>query len=267
VLSSSVTAVKASLAPDVARSRLERVGSVHVLTLDDDAKRNAIGYELAAELVAHTETLACAGTEARALVITGAGSAFCAGADLPQVFGEERTTAAMHASLRSYYECFLRVRALPIPTFAAVNGAAVGAGLNLALSCRIRIAGPRARFGATFTKIGLHPGGGCTAFLVEAMGQQRALRMLLRGATLDAAEAVAEGLALTVAEDPVETALEMAADAAELEPWLSRAVVRSVAVATTSPFDAAVELESWAQAESTHNPRFRHWIERFGQDA
>ena len=128
-----------------AKSRLERVGDVHVLTLDDDEKRNAIGHQLAAELVAHADALA-ADPQARALVVTGAGRAFCAGADLPEVFGEERPTDEMRESLRAYYQCFLKIKALPFPTFAAVHGAAIGAGLNLALSCDIRIVTEDAQF-------------------------------------------------------------------------------------------------------------------------
>lgn len=244
------------------KSRLERVGHVHVLTLDDDEKRNAIGHQLAAELVAHADALA-EDPEARCLVVTGAGSAFCAGADLPQVFGEERPTADMRDALREYYDCFLRIRRLPFPTIAAVNGPAIGAGLNLALSCDIRIAGPRATFGATFTKIGLHPGGGCTWFLVQEVGRQKALKLLLEGAVLGADEAVTTGIAACAEDDSLAAALALAQGIAELEPSLARAVVRTSNLAVTAPFDAVLEFESWAQAESTHAPRFREWIAQF----
>jgi enoyl-CoA hydratase len=222
----------------LSKSRLEQVGHIHVLTLADPSKRNAIGIELAGELVEHAHSLA----DARAVVVTGEGTAFCAGADLPDVFGTERSTAEMHEVLRSYYECFLAFRALPCPTFAAVNGAAIGAGLNLALSCDVRIAGTHARFGATFTKIGLHPGGGCTWFLIDTVGRERALRILLEGATLDAREAVRIGLA------------------SELDPWLACSIKRA---ASLPGFDAVLEFESQAQAESTHSERFRDWISQF----
>ena len=240
----------------MSKSRLEQVGRVHVLTLTDASKRNAIGLELAGELVEHAHSLA----EARAVVVTGEGTAFCAGADLPDVFGEERPTSEMREVLRGYYDCFLAFRALPCPTFAAVNGAAVGAGLNLAMSCDVRIAGPQARFGATFTKIGLHPGGGCTWFLVEAVGRERALRMLLEGATLDATEAVDLGLASELADDPLARALSLAEQVAELDPWLARSVKQA---ASLSGFEAVLDFESQAQAESTHSPQFRDWINQF----
>lgn len=245
------------------RTRLEQVGNVHVLTLADPGKRNAIGNELAAELVERADFLA-ADEDARALVIAGDGSAFCAGADLPQVFGEERPTAEMRTALRRYYECFLRIRALPFPTFAAVDGPAIGAGLNLALACDIRIASPRASFGATFTRIGLHPGGGCSYFLVQAIGKQRALALLLDGGTLTGEEAFAAGLAAALEDDPLAAALKLAERAASLEPWLARSVIRSVELASDSGFAAVLDFESWAQAESTHNPRFREFVARFG---
>jgi len=244
------------------KTRLERVGAVHVLTLDDPEKRNAIGYELAAELVGRAEALA-ADADVRALVVTGQGTAFCAGADLPDVFGEERPTGEMRAALRSYYECFLRIRGLPFPTFAAVNGPAIGAGLNLALACDLRIASPAARFGATFTRIGLHPGGGCSYFLVEAIGRQRALRLVLEGGVMDGEEALQAGLVVAVENDAVGAAVELAERVASLEPWLARDVVRAVEIASNDGFAATLDFESWAQAESTHNPRFREFVAGF----
>jgi enoyl-CoA hydratase len=245
------------------RARLDSpADGVTVLTLDDPDKRNAIDTALAAELVDCARGLA-ADDGVRALVVTGTGSAFCAGADLPEVFGEERPTAETAARLRTYYECFLSIRALPFPTLAAVNGPAIGAGLNLALACDLRIAAPEARFGATFTRIGLHPGGGCSSFLVEALGRQRALQLLLAGGVLTGAEAVDAGLAALLADDSLAAATELATRAAALEPKLARDVVRAVGIAATEGFDATLEFETLAQAESTHNPRFREYIAQF----
>jgi enoyl-CoA hydratase len=245
------------------RSRLDQIdGGICVLTLNDPAKRNAIDTALAAELVERAHALAT-DDGVRALVVTGAGTAFCAGADLPEVFGEERSSAEAAERLRAYYECFLAIRRLPFPTFAAVNGPAIGAGLNLALSCDIRVAAPSARFGATFTRIGLHPGGGCSSFLVEAIGRQRALLLLLEGGVLNAEEAVSSGLAAVLADDALAAALELAQAAAGLEPKLARDVVRAVEIAATEGFDAVLEFETAAQAASTRNPRFREHVARF----
>src|SRR6188472_2871480 len=252
--------------PSDSKTRLEVIDGVHVLTLADPAKRNAIGFETAAELVRAVDGLA-ADPAARALLVAAEGPAFCAGADFPDVFGEVRPTAEMRAALRRYYECFLRIRALPFPTFAAVDGPAIGAGLNLALSCDVRVASSRARFGATFTRIGLHPGGGCSYFLVKALGRERALRLLLEGGILDGEAAHAAGLVSELAEDPLAAALELARQAAALEPWLARAVVEAVDLATTATFDAVLEFESWAQAESTRSEATRAHVRRLSERA
>ena len=245
------------------RTRLDQHGAVRLLTLDDPEKRNAIGLALAAELVERSAEIA-GDPQVRALVVTGAGSAFCAGADLPDVFGPDRPPGEMRSLLQSYYECFLSIRRLPFPTFAAVNGPAIGAGLNLALSCDIRIAGPSAQFGATFARIGLHPGGGCSYFLTKAIGPQRTLKLLLEGGVMDARDAVQTGLALSVEDDPLNAALALAEKAAALEPSLARNIVHAVELAETASFEAVLDFESRAQAESTQNPRFREYVSRFG---
>ena len=176
---------------------------VRVITLNDPDKRNAMSPQLQADLGAAADAVA-ADPEARVLVVTGNGPGFSAGADLPAVFGGvHRDITEIRAGLRAIYDSFLRVRRLEIPTIAAVNGAAVGAGVNLAMSCDVRIAGPKARFGVTFTKLGLHPGGGCTYFLTQALGRQRTLALILDGGVLDADEALRLGLVLEVADDPL----------------------------------------------------------------
>lgn len=235
---------------------------VRVLTLTDPDRRNAIGPRMRDELTAAVAAVA-ADPDARALVVAGAGSAFCAGADLPAVFGgPERPEAEIRRDLQRIYRSFLAVAELPIPTLAAVQGPAVGAGLNLAMCCDLRIAGPRAVFAATFTKLGLHPGGGCTYFLVRALGRQRALEVLLDGGSLTAEQAVARGLALRVEDDPLAAALAQAARYAELDPDLVRDIKRATQLADTEGFAATLEFESWAQASTATKPAIREAIAR-----
>lgn len=246
-------------------TRLETpADGVRLLTLTDADRRNAMGPEMAAELRTHARALR-ADERARVLVVTGAGSAFCAGADLPALFGDPgRAVTDVHADLQAYYRAFLDVFDLPWPTIAAVNGPAVGAGLNLAMACDVRIAGSQATFGATFARIGLHPGGGCTWFLVRAMGPSRALRTLLLGDTLDAQQAVAWGLADGPEPDPLAAALDLADRFAEVDPALARHITRSVDLAVaTGDLDAVLEHESWAQAASAASPQLQEWVDRF----
>ena len=123
-----------------------------------------------------------------AVVVTGEPPAFCAGADLDEL------RASTEADLHAVYAGFLAVAQCPLPTVAAVNGAAVGAGMNLALACDVRLAGPTARFDARFMQIGLHPGGGYTWMAQRAMGTAATAAVTLFGDALDAADAERVGL-------------------------------------------------------------------------
>jgi enoyl-CoA hydratase len=245
--------------------RIETVGGgVRLLALTDPGKRNVMGEEMSRELIAALQALRADG-DTRALVITGEGDAFCAGADLPELFGDaDRSIIETHARLQGYYQAFLLVRELEFPTIAAVNGPAIGAGLNLALSCDLRTVGPNAAFGVTFARIGLHPGGGCTWFLVRALGASRALRTLLLGDTINAEQAVAWGLADGSGNDCVTAAIDLASRFSALDPQLARHIKRSVDLAvSTNDLDAVLEYESWAQAASAASPVLQAWVERF----
>jgi enoyl-CoA hydratase len=233
------------------------------LTLNDPDRRNSIDATMRDDLASAIAEVA-ADTDARTLVVTGAGTAFCAGADLPAMFGDTgRTVQEIRADLHRIYDSFLRVLALPIPTIAAVQGPAVGAGLNLAMACDTRIVGPRAKMIASFTKIGLHPGGGCTWFLTRALGAERALQLLLDGGTVDGPEAVRIGLAATLAEDPLAAAHERAGRWAAIDPALARDIKTSVRTAVRSDFATSLEFEAWAQASSATGPAIQAAVERF----
>jgi enoyl-CoA hydratase len=237
---------------------------VRLLTLTDAERRNPMGEAMRGEVLDHLAELRD-DADVRVLVITGEGPAFCAGADLPDLFGDpDRPVTDTHERLQSYYQAFLGVHALKIPTIAAVNGPAVGAGLNLAMACDIRIAGRAAAFGATFARIGLHPGGGCTWFLVRALGASRALRTLLLGDTIEAERAVAWGLADGPSDDCVAAAVELAGRIARVEPRLARHITRAVGLAVeTDDLRAVLEYESWAQAASASSEQLQSWVARF----
>jgi len=234
--------------------RLEHRDGVAVITLDAPARRNALTLPMAArlaELVAACEADETVG----AVVITGAPPAFCAGADLTAL-GEAR-----EQGLRDIYQGFLAVASCSLPTIAAVGGAAVGAGLNLALACDVRIAGPKARFDARFLQLGIHPGGGMTWMLQRLAGPQTATAMTLLGQIPDAEEAVRLGIALrTVDGDQAaleEAAVTLAAPAAAAPRELVLATKRSMR-ATAGPVAhaEAIEIELTAQLASMESPRF-----------
>lgn len=228
---------------------------VAVITINDPDRRNAVTAEISAALRAAVDAVE-ADEEVHALVVTGAGKAFCAGANLTAL-GE-----ATEDGLRVIYDGFLAVANCALPTIAAVNGAAVGAGLNLALAADVRIAGPHALFDPRFQKLGIHPGGGATWMLQRAVGPQVARASLLFGMSFDAETAVRHGLALKVAEDPVAAARELAAGpaAAPRDVVLAtKASMRATAnpgLIDTDQHGVAVEIELGPQATSIESPEF-----------
>jgi enoyl-CoA hydratase len=188
---------------------VDRDGRVAVLTLDDPGRRNALSGALVADLVAAVDELE-ADEGVGALVVTGAPPAFCAGADLGDL------ASAGEAELQAIYEGFLRVARSSLPTVAAVNGPAVGAGMNLALACDLRVAAESARFDARFLDLGIHPGGGHTWMLRNAVGPQVAAAVVLFGEVLDGRAAERAGLAWSCvpADELLPAATALAARAA-----------------------------------------------------
>jgi len=182
---------------------------VAVVTVNDPERRNALTPPMIDALVAAFDQLESDGGIG-AVVITGAPPAFCAGADLSHL-----GASPSEAGLRGIYEGFLRVGRSPLPTIAAVNGAAVGAGMNLALCCDLRLAGRRAKFDTRFLQLGLHPGGGHTWMMRRIMGPEATAAAVLFGEVLDGAEAERAGLVWRCVDDDglLPAALEMAAAA------------------------------------------------------
>jgi len=187
---------------------------VAVVTIDEGERRNALTLPLVDEIVETFDRLEASG-DVGAFVITGAPPAFCAGADLGDL-GRTGGSASSDKGLRSIYEGFLRVARSPFPTLAAVNGAAVGAGMNLALACDIRVAAKSAKFDCRFLDLGLHPGGGHTWMLRDAVGKANAAAMVLFGQILDGDAAEKYGLAWTSVGDDalIDASVAIAARAA-----------------------------------------------------
>ena len=151
----------------------------------------------------------------RALVITGAGRGFCAGADLAEFDfapGPDLVERANPGPVidQAFNPTVRRLQALRVPTIAAVNGVAAGAGASLAMTCDIAIAAPGASFIQAFSKIGLIPDAGGSWFLVERLGLARALALAMTGDKLPAARALEWGMIWDVADDPLAAALTMA---------------------------------------------------------
>jgi enoyl-CoA hydratase len=186
-------------------------------------------------------------------VVTGAAPAFCAGANLGNL------AEASGESLGNIYEGFLRIARSPLPTLAAVNGAAVGAGMNLALGCDLRIAGRSAKFDTRFLQIGIHPGGGHTWMLRRIAGPQTAMAAVIFGQIMDGAEAERVGLVHRCVEDAelMATAQAYARTAASAPRELvitTKATILAMADVENHPAAVARELDP--QLWSTRQPWF-----------
>ncbi|MBX3312995.1 MAG: enoyl-CoA hydratase [Actinobacteria bacterium] len=237
--------------------RSEVVDGVAVLTLDAPDRRNAMTLPMCDEVAAVCDALE-ADESVGAIVVTGAGSAFCAGADLSHLGGDHGRST--EDGLHAIYEGFLRIARSPLPTIAAVNGPAVGAGLNLALACDLRLAGRSARFDARFLNLGIHPGGGHTWMLQRIAGPQTAAATVLFGEILDGAEAERVGLAWRCVDDDalIDTAVALGRRAAAAPRELVRRTKATIAdVASIDDHDTAVRRELVDQAWSADQPAFR----------
>jgi methylglutaconyl-CoA hydratase len=171
---------------------LERREGVAIVTLQREARRNAISGDMLTEFVALRGELEGDPT-LRAIVITGAGNAaFCAGADLKERLGMSHDD--VRALILRYREAFAWLDASPVPVIAAINGVALGGGLELALLCDLRIAAPTAQLGLPETGLGIIPGAGGTQRLPRVIGVPRAKEMILLGRRVNAVEALEWGL-------------------------------------------------------------------------
>ncbi|MEC8974617.1 MAG: enoyl-CoA hydratase-related protein, partial [Actinomycetota bacterium] len=174
---------------------VEESDGVAILTLDDPDKRNAINLTMNDEICEVLDGLE-ESKDIGALIVTGAGKGFCAGADLSDLLA-----ARERDNIQDIYRGFLRIADSTLPTVAAVNGAAVGAGMNMALACDVIVAADSAKFDSRFLQIGIHPGGGHTWRLLARTNFQTLRAMVLFGEVLRGADAYRTGLAWTCVPD------------------------------------------------------------------
>jgi enoyl-CoA hydratase len=226
---------------------------VGTLTLNNPEARNTLTAPMVDEIVQAMDAFE-ADEAVGAVVVTGAGPAFCAGADLGNL------AEATGDGLGRIYEGFLRIARSPLPTLAAVNGAAVGAGMNLALGCDVRLAARRARFDTRFLTLGIHPGGGHTWMLRRTVGPLATMAAVVFGQVMDGPEAERIGLVHRCVDDDqlAAAAQELAATAAAAPRELAITVKRTIQdMASVADHPAAVARELDPQIWSTRQPWFR----------
>jgi len=178
--------------------KYEQVGHVVTLTMNEPEKRNPLtGNTAVPEFLAAIDRIHN-DARVRAVILTGAGSAFSSGGDvrnmLRQANGEVTGMQIRHEYRTGIQRIPLALFNLEVPVIAAVNGAAVGAGLDLACMCDVRIASEKARFAESFVKLGIIPGDGGAWLLTRLIGMSRAAEMVFTGDTIDARQAEQWGL-------------------------------------------------------------------------
>jgi 2-(1,2-epoxy-1,2-dihydrophenyl)acetyl-CoA isomerase len=241
--------------PESGRLRLERDGHVLVATLDDPATRNALyGNDLFSDFEALV-TRANADLSVRAVILTGAGSAFSSGGNIREMHDKTGMFGgAPHEIAQNYKDGIQRIpralMAMDVPLIAAVNGPAIGAGCDLACMCDVRIASTRATFAESFVRVGIVAGDGGSWLLPRLVGYARAAEMAFTGEAIDAKQGFAIGLVSKVVphEKLMESALDLAGRIAANPPHVLRWSKRLLREAQHERLDTILDMAASYQA-------------------
>lgn len=226
-----------------------RPDGVVLVTLDHPRRRNMMSLPMT---TAWAEAMGALRTDraVRCVVVTGAGTAFCSGGDTGWLGADPHASVSeLRERMLPFYRAWLSIRDLPVPTVAALNGPAIGAGACLALACDLRYAAASARFAVPFTQLGLHSGMAATWLLPDVAGTAVARDLLLTGRSLDAEGMVARGLVSDVLPDEgfLEAVLSRAAAVAAAAPVATRLTTAALRGGGPASFDAALQWEALAQ--------------------
>ncbi|HTV23040.1 MAG TPA: enoyl-CoA hydratase/isomerase family protein [Polyangiaceae bacterium] len=241
------------------------LGRVTRLSLNRPAQANALDVEMGEELVAALK-LASREPDVRVIVLSGEGKHFSAGGDF--AFIEENTRLPreqVRERMLRFYNLYLSVLDVPVPTLALVHGSAIGAGLCLALACDLRVGTRSARLGANFLRVGLHPGMGATLLLPHVVGPARAARLLSTAEVVSGESALALGLLGEVVEDDAlrEAGERVAAQIAKGAPLAARRLVETSRAGLKRQLPAALAREAECQADDFATEDIRTAIAAF----
>jgi enoyl-CoA hydratase/carnithine racemase len=239
-----------ALTRDYDHLRLETPAEgVALLTLDNPDQRNAMSDRMTESWVAAIDDLA-ADRSVRAVVVTGEGSAFCSGGNTSWIASEpDATVDELRTRMMPFYRSWLSIRKLEVPTIAAVNGHAIGAGLCLALACDLRYAASGAKLGLPFVRLGMHAGMAGTYLLPNVVGPAHARDLLLTGRVVDAEEALRLGLVSQVHEPALflDEVLATASSIAATAPIASRLTTLALRDGGHQDLESCLQWEAMAQ--------------------
>lgn len=237
---------------------------VATLTLDRPEVFNALNAQLHADLLAALQR-AERDAAVRAIVLTGAGKAFCSGQDLREFSTDDVATRIGERLRQSYNPLVIKLRTLPRPVIAAINGVASGAGLSLALACDLRVAAASARLGVLFARRGLIPDCGMTYTLPRLIGQARAFELAALGGELDANTALQWGMLNRVVPDAdlPQAAQELAAELARGPSLAISLIKRSLERSQHASLEEMLAYEATAQQSAGAHPDFAEGVAAF----
>jgi 2-(1,2-epoxy-1,2-dihydrophenyl)acetyl-CoA isomerase len=245
---------------------LTQEGAVATLLLNRPERLNALDESLCASMNRGLEAVARE-PSIRVAVITGAGRAFCAGGDIHKMaeLKETHHSVSFRGFLEAGHELIRKIRRLPKPVLASVNGPAAGGGMNLALACDLRVASDRATFMQSFVRIGLHPDWGGTFLLPRLVGTGRAVEMFFLGEPLDAQEALRLGLVNSVApHDELEAEIRKLAERLAAAPPLPLALLKQALYERLeTQLDLMMEYEVQAQMKCFNTEDFSEGLRAF----
>ncbi len=231
--------------------RVEESDGITTVVLDDPAARNALSWDLVRALSEAVDRAAARGS--RALVLRNTPPVFCAGGSVDELLEPK-------VGLEEIYRAFHALDEAPMPTVAAIDGAAIGAGITLFLCCDLAICTPASRFDLRFLDVAIHPGGGVLWRLERLLGRQGAAALALFGEVLEGEEAARRGLVWRCvdADDLAAEAGRLAEKAASRDPELVSRTKHTIAsVPAVDGPAAAIDLELAAQRWSMERPAFQ----------
>ncbi len=248
----------------------ERQGNIAILTLNRPDVRNVITEKAMIDEIVDACQKVQDDDAISVMILTGAGPAFSAGGNVKEMYDKQGTFAGDPDRIRNNYRqgiqrIPLAFQRLDVPTIAAVNGPAIGAGCDLTCMCDIRIASDQARFGETFVSVGLIPGDGGAFLLPRVLGYSKALEMAFTCRVIDAAEALRLGLVSEVvpADRLLERSLEIAAEIARQPARILRMAKRLFSLTQGKSLEETLEISAAFQALCHHTPEHMQALEAF----
>ena len=228
---------------------LKKEEGVAIITLNRPERLNALTPKMLEEIITVTREVG-EDEGIRAMVVTGAGRAFCAGADLDSPIFSMTNPAEIKEAVQPFSQIVFGLRNLPKPVIASVNGVAAGGGCGIAFACDIIIASDRARFGLAFTNVGLHPNTGCAYFLPRLAGVAKACELIFTSDIIDAREAERIGLVNKVvpAEELEAKTREIALKIAQGPPIAISMAKASIYKSLAMDLPSVLDMEERAQA-------------------